>query len=347
MIHDYYLFNVKKYTDIELAKLKESNSENLIKNINCFYPSKDDLKNLPDDSILLKISFTLKKPYTSKDEGEFHIVKGDELFEWSVNDKYKIKKYLWNNHNLDIEIKDIEIIDNKISFKNSVIEIEGNFAILKINEKTKDYFILEIVNGKKKVYSIKILENPIVRDKFTGLPMVKPTTWKGHLRYAAEKVELFENKKEIIKRLFGSEPAEKDNLLKGRLYFYPTFFKDGVKKDIITPLNRDTRTPVKGPIPLEIVKEGTKGEFYLLYFPYPKGDNYRESEVDEDLEFISKSLELMFYTYGFSAKKTSGFGVIEKNLEKGEISIKMNDKIQTEEFSKLDELKDIINNLKL
>lgn len=268
MIHDYYLFNVKKYTDVELAKLKKSNSENLIKNINCFYPSKDDLKNLPDDSILLKISFTLKKPYTSKDEGEFYV------------------------------------IDNRI------------------------------------------LETPIVRDKFTGLPMVKPTTWKGHLRYAAEKVELFENKKEIIKRLFGSEPAEKDNLLKGRLYFYPTFFKDGVKKDVITPLNRNNRTPVKGPIPLEIVKEGTNGEFYLLYFPYPKGDNYRESEVDEDLEFISKSLELMFYTYGFSAKKTSGFGVIEKNLEKGEFSIKMNDEIQTKEFSKLDELKDIINKLK-
>ncbi|HPT77090.1 MAG TPA: hypothetical protein PLC16_10330, partial [Defluviitaleaceae bacterium] len=29
-------------------------------------------------------------------------------------------------------------------------------------------------------------------------------------------------------------------------------------------------------------------------------------------EFLSKSLELMFYSYGFSAKKTSGFGVIER-----------------------------------
>lgn len=279
-VFDYYLFNTNEnsnYLDVELAKKKKEIIDKVKKDvdnqlINQFYPQKQDLESLQSllpNSTLIKISFTLKKPYTSKDEEEFNVIDNDRIF-----------------------------------------------------------------------------ENPIVRDKFTGLPMVKPTTWKGHLRFAAENVELFENKKEIIKRLFGSEPEEKENPLKGRLYFYPTFFKDGVKKDVITPLKRETRTPAKGPIPLEIVKEGTNGEFYLLYFPYPKGDNYRELQVDEDLEFLSKSLELMFYTYGFSAKKTSGFGVIEKNLEKGEFSIKMNDEIQTEEFSKLDELKDIINKLK-
>jgi len=63
------------------------------------------------------------------------------------------------------------------------------------------------------------------------------------------------------------------------------------------------------------------------------------------LTFLVKALELMFYTYGFSAKKTSGFGVIEESLEKGEILIKMNDEIQIKEFSKLDELKNEINKL--
>jgi len=220
----------KKKEIIDKVKLDVDN-----KLINQFYPQKQDLESLPPNSTLLKISFTLKKPYTSKDEGEFNVI--------------------------------------------------GN----------------------------RIFENPIVRDKFTGLPMVKPTTWKGHLRFAAERVEWDKERKNIIiKRLFGSEPEEKENPLKGRLYFYPTFFKDGVKKDVITPLERETRTPAKGPIPLEIVKKGTNGEFYLLYFPYPKRENYQELQVDEDLEFLSKSLELMFYSYGFSAKKTSGFGVIER-----------------------------------
>ncbi|MFY9124982.1 MAG: RAMP superfamily CRISPR-associated protein [Bacteroidales bacterium] len=233
-----------------------------------FYPTNSDLKNLPEDSTLLKISFTLKKPYTSKDEGEFNV------------------------------------IDNKI------------------------------------------FENPIVRDKFTGLPMVKPTTWKGHLRFAAERVECDkERKKIIIKRLFGSEPEEKENPLKGRLYFFPTFFNEDAEKDVITPLKRDTRTPASGPIPFEVMKPGKKGEFYLLYIPYPKGNDFNEEEIIKDLTFLVKALELMFYTYGFSAKKTSGFGVIEESLEKGEILIKMNDEIQIKEFSKLDELKNEINKL--
>ena len=232
----YNLWLEEKFT-IPLAIQKKKNNKNLKKDkdINRFYPKEENRQYCPPNSTLIEISFTLKKPYTSKDEGEFNV------------------------------------IDNKI------------------------------------------FENPIVRDKFTGLPMVKPTTWKGHLRFAAERVEWDkERKKIIIKRLFGSEPEEKENPLKGRLYFFPTFFDEEAEKEVITPLNRNTRTPVKGPIPLEIVKEGTNGEFYLLYFPYPKGDNYQESQVDEDLEFLSKSLELMFYSYGFSAKKTSGFGVIER-----------------------------------
>lgn len=232
---DKYKLWLEKQFIIPLAREKNSTRNNIEKIIVDFYPQQQDLESLPPNSTLIKISFTLKKPYTSKDEGEFNV------------------------------------IDNKI------------------------------------------FENPIVRDKFTGLPMVKPTTWKGHLRFAAERVEWDkERKKIIIKRLFGSEPEEKENPLKGRLYFFPTFFDEEAEKEVITPLNRNTRTPVKGPIPLEIVKEGTNGEFYLLYFPYPKGDNYQESQVDEDLEFLSKSLELMFYSYGFSAKKTSGFGVIER-----------------------------------
>jgi len=221
----------------EIVGKKKENMDMILskdKNINEFYPKPEDLQNLPKNSILIKISFALKKPYTSKDEGEFHIIDG------------------------------------------------------------------------------RIFENPIVKDKFTVLPMVRPSTWKGHLRFAAEKIECKKDeKKKIIKRLFGSEPEE-DEPLKGRLYFFPTFFEENAKKDVITPLKRDTRTPTKrGPIPLEVMKPGTPGEFYLLYVPYPKGKEFKKEEIEKDLKFLAESLRLMFYTYGFSAKKTSGFGVIE------------------------------------
>jgi len=250
MIHDYYLSKAERYIDTQIAKNKKEILDSVIndrkpkgpKDIHIFYPKAEDLKDLPENSTLIKISFTLKKPYTSRDEGEFHII--DDI----------------------------------------------------------------------------IFVNPIVRDKFTGLPMVRPSTWKGHLRFASGKVDEINGKKlderirgEIVRRLFGSE-SDDENALKGMLHFFPTFFEEEPKRDVITPLKRDTRTPTKGrsPIPIEVMKSRAKGEFYLLYIPYPKGKNFKEEEVKEDLKFLAEALKLMFYTYGFSAKKTSGFGVIEK-----------------------------------
>ncbi|AZR74755.1 hypothetical protein BBF96_00160 [Anoxybacter fermentans] len=250
MVHDYYLSvayleNKLDKQKVELGKKKKEMLKNISKDKNFteFYPSFDDLKYLPQNSVLIKISFTLKKPYISKNEGEFHIVY--------------------------------------------------------VKEKDKK--------------EVKIFENPIVRDKFTGLSVVRPTAWKGHLRFAAEMVKKDETeKKKIIRRLFGSKTDE-DEALKGRLYFFSTFFRNESERDVITPLKRDTRTPVpkRAPINLELMKIGAKGELYLLYFPYPKGENYKDREVEEDLKFLAEALKLMFYTYGFSAKKTAGFGVVD------------------------------------
>jgi len=257
-IFDYYLSKAERYIDIEIARNKKEILNKVVedkenKSICNFYPNPEDLEYLPKNSVLIKISFTMKKPYTSRDEGEFHIIEG------------------------------------------------------------------------------KIFENPIVRDKFTGLPMVRPSTWKGHLRFAAGRVDEINGKKldertrrEIVRRLFGSE-SDDENALKGRLYFFPTFFEEEAGGDVITPLKRDTRTPARGPISLEVMKSGAKGDFHLLYIPHPRGKDFKEEEVEEDLRFFAKALKLMFYTYGFSAKKTSGFGVIEK-LKEDDVVVRPEDK---------------------
>jgi len=256
-LEEVYMVSLGQIKNKILMKIKENNIYNE------FYPFykciRDDFKKLPQNSILIKISFSLKKAYTSKGEGEFHI------------------------------------------------------------------------NNKR------IFENPIVRDKFTGMPMVRPSSWKGHLRFAAEKVEVETEKRNgIISRLFGSEPNTED-LIKGRLYFFPTFFKDNPENDIITPLDRERRIPARGPINLEIIKPNKDAEFYILYFPYPKNNEFNEKEVKEDLEFLADAIKLMLYFYGFSAKKTSGFGVIKENLNEGRIWINP-DKLK--EFSNLKVLKE-------
>ena len=207
--------------------------------------------------------------------------------------------------------------------------------------------------------------------------MVRATTWKGALRFAALKVfedwvyeklnkskldkeTVFRERARIVK-LFGNEKDSQEEYLgklcllaiggelpageklkeeiekfnkefekwlidekiiskdvpsrSGRLFFYPTFF-DRISLDVITPLSRETKTPVRGPIYFEIVPENTKGIFRLFYYPFDlvaKGEFDKiKNEVKEDLEFLAKALKKMFYETGFSAKKTSGFGVIHK-----------------------------------
>ena len=125
-----------------------------------------------------------------------------------------------------------------------------------------------------------------------------------------------------VKEEFEKYLVEKGHISKeipsrsGRLFFYPTFF-DKISLDVITPLSRETRTPVRGrgPIYFEIVPENTEGIFRLFYYPFDliaRGELDKiENEVKEDLEFLAKALKKMFHEIGFSAKKTSGFGTAE------------------------------------
>jgi len=164
--------------------------------------------------------------------------------------------------------------------------------------------------------------NPIVRDHLTGLPIVKPTTWKGHLRFAAKKEGIEKN---IVYRLFGpNDENGKEEEFKwiGRLRFYPTFFTGSVEQEVVTPLSRDTRTPARGPIGIEVVPAGSTGTFHLLYLPWPRGNGWSQIQIAEDLLEAVKSVKTMFLVYGFSAKKTAGWGIISDTLEKGELITK-------------------------
>ena len=185
----------------------------------------------------------------------------------------------------------------------------------------------------------------MVQDWILGCPVIRSTTWKGHLRFATR---LINNDDQITRRLFGNKTDDKENFFKGRLHFFPTFFNDKPEVDVLTPLSRETRTPTeKGPIKIEVVPVGTKGEFYLLYVPFPKGKDYATDQVKKDLETVVKSLKAMFLTYGFSAKKTSGFGVVKEDIKGSMFFIngaeKKPDKKEVKEVSakKVTDFKDI------
>jgi len=324
-----------------------------------------------------------------------------------VSDKFDIYSYFWNEQfGIDFKNLERKIKKEEISWRAKLIKLnrnknkakerylswfkntEGKIAYISLCEKYNflkkilmslessipEYScLIKITFTLKKPYLSKddddfyIIDNPIVKDKVFKLPMVRATTWKGALRFAALKVfekELAEGiinesnwreRRALIVRLFGNEKDKiseylnkiiadslkknKDDVKKefdkyllelghvskdvpsrsGRLFFYPTFF-DRISLEVLTPLSRETKTPVRGPIYFEVVpervdKEPTKGVFKLLYYSFDlvaKGEfNKIKEEMMVDLEFLSEAIYKMFYEIGFSAKKTSGFGIAE------------------------------------
>lgn len=156
-----------------------------------------------------------------------------------------------------------------------------------------------------------IIDNPIVQDKVFQLPMVRPTSWKGNLYSALWQLGHNKQDDEQMRRLFGEMRGEEGGQA-GRLYFYPTFFTE-TSLEIINPHDRKRRVG-KNPILFECVPTGAQGTFSLLYVPFDlisqPEDEIRQQAL-KDLQRVAEGLQAMFLTYGFSAKRTSGYGVAE------------------------------------
>lgn len=168
-----------------------------------------------------------------------------------------------------------------------------------------------------------IIDNPIVRDKVFHLPMVRPSSWKGNLYAALWQLGYRKEKKDDpTKRLFG-ETRNDDSGQAGRLIFYPTFFTQ-TSLEIINPHDRKTKVG-KNPILFESVPVGATGTFTLLYVPFDRigeiAAGTRKQAV-EDMCLLAEGLQAMFRTYGFSAKRTSGFGVVKEAVSDGKVTIR-------------------------
>ncbi|MFZ5820881.1 MAG: RAMP superfamily CRISPR-associated protein [Chloroflexota bacterium] len=104
----------------------------------------------------------------------------------------------------------------------------------------------------------------------------------------------------------------------GRLTFYPTFF-DLIDVEVINPHKRTTKAETH-PIYLECVPAGAQGTFSLLYVPFDligQPESTIRQQAARGLQIVAEGLQAMFLTYGFSAKRTSGFGVAEERLSGG------------------------------
>jgi CRISPR-associated protein Cmr2 len=159
-----------------------------------------------------------------------------------------------------------------------------------------------------------ILDNPLRREKVFQTPMVTATSWKGALRAALWQLGHKQHDPVII-RLLGNERKSEDQKA-GRLHFFPTFF-DKTGLEVINPHDRKTGVGARGPILMECVPQGERGDLILLYVPFgpfDQADEARRTEVAEDLQVLAKGIRAMLATYGFGAKTSSGFGTAEDQL---------------------------------
>lgn len=169
-----------------------------------------------------------------------------------------------------------------------------------------------------------IIDNPIVRDPVFGLPLVRPSSWKGNLGAALRQLGCSEANA-AWHRLLGRAPVGDDdaNARAGRLTFYPTFFtKTGL--EIINPHDRVTRVG-QDPILMECVPRGAEGTFTLLYSPFGVSEAGKTGEARaqliEDLPLLAEGLRALFRLYGFSAKRTSGYGLAEERVREGALAL--------------------------
>lgn len=257
-----------------------------------------DISLLPQGSWVLEFPVTLSKPFISKDDVSLYIIENPVL---------KDKVF-------------------GVPFT-SAMAWKGNlrWTMMKLFLETK-------VNEPEEFAKIRFWHTLLFGTE-KGMEEVE----KGWAKYLGE---LCEEAKEIyadkLKQAFNSN--ELPSLI-GMLHFYPTFW-DRIDMEVINPHDRKTKTG-KSPIYHEVVPAGAKGVFRLLYVPFyylnrPSGE--LKSEVLKDLGDVAHGLKELMLTYGFSAKKSSGYGVIENNWDKASSQLIIKGVSDVIKFSNFEEL---------
>ena len=237
-------------------------------------PSLPDLSIFPSGSWAIQISFTLRKPYISRDDTDFYILDNPVKKEWVFKVPY-VAPSQWKGALRSAMVRELVEWWQSQDTKDS-------------KEFARRRFRMVLLFGDEKGEesgSIKGLAKYL--DEVGG----------------DETARLFREK---VRKYFGIPEDKPMPHFQGYLHFYPTFF-DKIRLEVINPHDRKTGTG-KQPIYFECVPQGTKGTFTMLYVPMKEID---EDKSKEDLEQVAKGLKAMLTEYGFGAKTSSGYGVAD------------------------------------
>ncbi len=164
-----------------------------------------------------------------------------------------------------------------------------------------------------------VLDNSVHRDHVFGAPFMPAASWKGLLRWAVRMqtgllahleannntLDNWKDSPEVV-YLFGNERGETEHFQRGALAFRPTWF-DKVGFEVINPHDRAKKAGTK-PILYEVVPPGATGTLNVLYAQTP-GASDATANKQQAVLLLLDAVEALITEYGFSAKRTSGWGV--------------------------------------
>ena len=253
-------------------------------------PTLPDMALLPPGSWFLQFTFTLARPWISKDDAPFYVTE-------SVNPVRKDKVF---------KVPMMSASSWKGLLRWTVMHIH---LVQKEDSLSPEQFAQERLDQTLLFGDEKGEEPGQTKDLAAYLDALKPEARQEYER--------------LLRACYELKSAEPLPHHSGRLTFYPTFF-NLIDVEVINPHSRVTKAGTH-PIYLECVPQGAKGAFSLLYVPFDLiGADVSQirQQALADLQLVAEGLQALFLTYGFSAKRTSGYGVAEDEILKGEIKTK-------------------------
>ena len=278
-------------------------------------PTLPDLSSFPPGTWAVQVTFTLRKPYISRDDRDFYVLDNPVKKEHVFKVPY-VAPSQWKGALRAAMVRELVMALG-----------EGKVDEDKFVEKRLQMYRFF---GNEKDGTAEFLNRTLARFR-VGTPPQEDgeeatRQWRERLKRETKVVaEEFEN----ALRENGYRVGDIEGF-QGRLHFYPTFF-DRISLEVINPHDRKTGAG-KHPIYFECVPPETSGIFTLLYVPIGGGPK-DEATCKADLETIAQGLRAMLTKYGFGAKTSSGYGVADVDEDQEE-QIEVHPETWREDFLK-------------
>ena len=157
------------------------------------------------------------------------------------------------------------------------------------------------IGGSNAFSAIGAVDSPVVRDPYTGLPIVPGSSLKGKLRTLLarsvsrdiENMPEHDKDPEVIRRLFGSA----NPVMRSRLQFADCFLSNAedMKRVGVTEVKAENtinrRTSRAMPRQIERVSAGARFEVRIVY------EVINPAQVEEDLQNLARGMKLLQLDY--------------------------------------------------